>query len=1059
MTVVGSTFSGNSANYGGGILSEGTQGSAILTVSASTFSENSASENGGGILNNCGTLTISDSTFAGNWASLAGGIYNEGLNGTSTVTVSGSTFSENSANNNGGGILNNYGTLEVFDSTFSNNWANYGGGILNNGRDGAATLTVSASTFSENSAAENGGGILNYCGATTVSESTFAGNWASFGGGVFNNGFYGPATMDISGSMFLENAVYQDGGAIDNNYGTLMVSDSILSDNYATNSGGGIANYSGVTTVSNSTLYRNSANNGGGIIGHGLDGTATTTLSDVTFSENSATEQGGGFLNIGATATATNLILWGNSAEYGGGILNESSDTTEAILTISASSFWENLAGSNGGGLANYKATATLSNTTFECNTSRFGGGIINDGQYGPATMTITDSTISENTASESGGGILNHLGAVIVSSSMFLGNSAHFGGGIINDGKISPATLTVLDSTFAGNSATDAGGGLYNDEGSTDVFGSTFSRNLAVTGGGGIFNSRGTMTIANSIITGNRASFGAGIFSDGKNGSATMNVINSVLFGNSASIGAGILNDGFNSIARLTVANSTVAGNHASSKGGGILNNCSLVSTTLHNTIVASNIAISEPDIALEDNGTISGSHNLIGNGSSQASLVHGSDGNIIGTTESPIDPRFVRTPSDGGDGWGDDIDTPGIDESANDDYGDLWLMLDSPAIDAGSDAMAVDADGNQLIVDLSGGPRIRYEHVDMGAYEYTPLVDVFAVIVTEPNPLDANGESESLPAETNWIDEWQPFYVEVWVNTPATGDMGVASAYVDLKYNTEYHTATQIEYGAGFEMSHGGTIEDVTGTVAGLGAATSQADIGDDGHALLARVRFEPTANDVGVPFAINDSYVPEVYNQIGLEIMQYGLRGTEECETRLTHLPATRLMAVPYDLDNNGAIGLGDLAIFASVYREQPGVSTNDPKAWAADFDHSGTVDLGDLAFFASNYRLCSPSDSITYPNGFVDLGSENSQSASATGTQTEGLGLIEAHWAESTSGVFTADNFSDFTLVNNTNATILAANWTAVAQNQDDEDEARMSVFADLGASGDLLGLLD
>ena len=68
-----------------------------------------------------------------------------------------------------------------------------------------------------------------------------------------------------------------------------------------------------------------------------------------------------------------------------------------------------------------------------------------------------------------------------------------------------------------------------------------------------------------------------------------------------------------------------------------------------------------------------------------------------LIGT-----DPRFVRNPSDGGDGWGDSPETPGVDESANDDYGDLRLRVDSPARDEGdnsllpADTFDLDCDGD---------------------------------------------------------------------------------------------------------------------------------------------------------------------------------------------------------------------------------------------------------------------------------------------------------------------------------------------------------------------------
>ena len=101
--------------------------------------------------------------------------------------------------------------------------------------------------------------------------------------------------------------------------------------------------------------------------------------------------------------------------------------------------------------------------------------------------------------------------------------------------------------------------------------------------------------------------------------------------------------------------------------------------------------------------------------------------------------DPMFVRNPSDGGDGLGDDPSTEEIDESANDDYGDLRLLASSPCIDAGDstfcsditktlfdlgdnaravDIPTVENTGNMLEFSLSGGEIIFA--VDMGAYEY---------------------------------------------------------------------------------------------------------------------------------------------------------------------------------------------------------------------------------------------------------------------------------------------------------------------------------------------------
>jgi hypothetical protein len=82
--------------------------------------------------------------------------------------------------------------------------------------------------------------------------------------------------------------------------------------------------------------------------------------------------------------------------------------------------------------------------------------------------------------------------------------------------------------------------------------------------------------------------------------------------------------------------------------------------------------------------------------------------------------DPRFVRDPDDGGDGWVDDPGTP-EDESANNDYGDLHLRSDSPCIDAGDPNTPVDPNdtdidgGNRLVDGDADGTAV----IDMGADE----------------------------------------------------------------------------------------------------------------------------------------------------------------------------------------------------------------------------------------------------------------------------------------------------------------------------------------------------
>ena len=126
------------------------------------------------------------------------------------------------------------------------------------------------------------------------------------------------------------------------------------------------------------------------------------------------------------------------------------------------------------------------------------GGGISNEG-----TLTLTDSTVSGNTAGI-GGGIYND-GTITLSNTMVSSNTAKAGGGISNAG-----TLTLTDSTVSGNAAKVATGIL-------NVFGTLTLTNSVVSGntiegtcgrsafcGGGIWNDRGTLTMTNSTVSGN---------------------------------------------------------------------------------------------------------------------------------------------------------------------------------------------------------------------------------------------------------------------------------------------------------------------------------------------------------------------------------------------------------------------------------------------------------------------------------------------------------------------------------------------------------------------------
>jgi uncharacterized repeat protein (TIGR01451 family) len=150
---------------------------------------------------------------------------------------------------------------------------------------------------------------------------------------------------------------------------------------------------------------------------------------------------------------------------------------------------------------------------------------------------TISALTISGgNVTSGSGGGILYGTNSTVtVTDSTITGNSATGGAGISNS---SGGTLTVINSTISGNTAGNlGGGGIFSGSGTLNVINSTISGNSASDGGGGGISNGGTGNLTNATIANNPASGGAG--GGGIRNSGTLNSRNSIIALNTAATGA----------------------------------------------------------------------------------------------------------------------------------------------------------------------------------------------------------------------------------------------------------------------------------------------------------------------------------------------------------------------------------------------------------------------------------------------------------------------------------------------------------------------------------------
>jgi secreted trypsin-like serine protease len=259
------------------------------------------------------------------------------------------------------------------------------------------------------------------------------------------------------------------------------------------------------------------------------------------------------------------------------------------------------------------------------------------------------------------------------------------------------------------------------------------------------------------------------------------------------------------------------------------------------------------------------------------------------------------------------------------------------------------------------------NHVHLDQAAWvRHIAPARVDLTVVDQPTATSDNGELAQLPTSVEYLQEWQPYWVEVWVSTPDLTNQAVASAALDLHYNSAYATARHIEYGPAFTEQQTGTINDRVGRIEDLGAATALTDVGDDQYVLLARVLFQPTAADQ-VPVDGHAHFLGPydpgwLTSEMKTILVDGGLT-----DTLAGPVPGTELWAVPYDMDDNDRIDVGDFSYFTHAYAAAGG-NTASPYAWWADFDRSGNVDLGDFSYFAPNFGQDKSTADLVLPESF-------------------------------------------------------------------------------------------
>ncbi len=317
------------------------------------------------------------------------------------------------------------------------------------------------------------------------------------------------STLEISGDKGMK--IQGPGGELlavsgNNECGVFYISTTASVDisgisivNGSADDGGGMYNFNSSPTVTNCTFSQNTATyDGGGMYNFN----SSPTVTNCTFSGNSVTYDnfgGGGMSNYQASPNVTNCTFSSNSASHnGGGMYNDASSPTVTNCTFSLNS-----ASNIGGGMYNDASSPKVTNCTFSLNSADYGGGMYN---Y-ESNPTVTDGTFSLNSAVNQGGGMRNQNSSPTVTNCTFTSNTGSAGGGMANY----YSSSTIIACTFSSNAATSGGGGMYNYydylETSPTVIGCTFSGNIATSGGGMSNNFSPSPTVINCTFSGNTAS------------------------------------------------------------------------------------------------------------------------------------------------------------------------------------------------------------------------------------------------------------------------------------------------------------------------------------------------------------------------------------------------------------------------------------------------------------------------------------------------------------------------------------------------------------------------
>ena len=312
------SFVDNNGGSSGGAVN--VERAALITVENSNFSYNTA--NKGGAINAWAHLTIINCIFFANEGTRGGAIAHRGF----SVILRGSTFTSNVAREDGGALhATNVVLVSIQTGFISNTARDKGGTIYITGNANMSELRVFQSYFYNSTATGGEGGVIftdANKASISITESTFTFNSAASCAVVDVESFN--HHINISDSVFTYNKATgadERGGVACIRNSSIFLLSSTFNHNTAAGDAGVFSIEESMVTIDGSTFQNNSAADDGGVM-FTSSYPSTYNIQESLFSQNTAGDDGGVMFvrRAGSQVDISRTVFYYNSASDRGGV-------------------------------------------------------------------------------------------------------------------------------------------------------------------------------------------------------------------------------------------------------------------------------------------------------------------------------------------------------------------------------------------------------------------------------------------------------------------------------------------------------------------------------------------------------------------------------------------------------------------------------------------------------------------------------------------------------------------------------------------------------------------